>query len=238
MPEVEMMDEPEKEPVYMLPEHFDAIYRSCEFAAAPLDRPYSAADWWRALLLTGLMTGMRINVMLTLPWDDTHLDDGYVVLRHHRTKGKRDDVIPLHPVVVDHVRKITDLGRLVFDWPAGYDALLDEFHRIQRAAGIDLPCHETHKHTATCHVYGFHSLKKACGTLNAARLPEKVLNAFMRHSSVETTRRYYQNKQRILDGHVESMYVPNVAKQVDNFGAALAQQDGDESESLQVDVQQ
>jgi len=106
-------------------------------------------------------------------------------------------VIPLHPVAVEHLRKITHFGLTVFDWPLEKRALYDQWHNIQREAGIDLPCHEDHTHTPTCHVYGFHSLKKACGTLNAARMPEAALNAFMRHASGETTRKYYQNQERI-----------------------------------------
>jgi hypothetical protein len=41
-----------------------------------------------------------------------------------------------------------------------------------------------------------------------------VLNAFMRHSSVEVTRKYYQNREGVLDGALEGMYVPEVAKEI------------------------
>jgi len=151
--------------------------------------------------------------LLTLLWDDVHLDEAYLVVRYNRSnKAKRDDVIPLHPVAVEHLRKITHFGLTVFDWPLEKRALYDQWHNIQREAGIDLPCHEDHTHTPTCHVYGFHSLKKACGTLNAARLPEAALNAFMRHASGETTRKYYQNQERIAGGVVDQMFVPESAK--------------------------
>lgn len=213
MPQIEMMAEPKKSPRYMLAEHFDEIYAKCELANLPADRPYSAADWWRALLLTGLMTGMRIGEMLSLRWDDVHLDKGYLKVWHNLTKAKRDDTIPLHPVVVAHLKQIQDIGQGVFEWPLGERALLDEFHRLQREAGIHLDCRDDHEHTATCHVYGFHSLKKACGTLNAARLPEAVLGAFMRHSSPEVTRKYYQNREGVLDGCLAGMYVPKSVSQ-------------------------
>lgn len=215
LPEIEFVREPEKEPVYMTPEHFQDIYQHCDSARYPAggDRPYTTADWWRALMVTGIMTGMRITEMLMLPWEDVHLDNGYLVVRHGIAKAKRDDTIPLHPFAIDHLRKLIDLGEtFVFNWPLGKRALFDEWHRIQRAAGIDLPCNETHEHTDACHAYGFHSLKKACGTLNAAKLPEAVLNAFMRHATIETTRKYYRNKKGILEGWTDSMYVPEVNK--------------------------
>jgi hypothetical protein len=46
-----------------------------------------------------------------------------------------------------------------------------------------------HEHRPTSHVYGFHAFKRACRTLNAAVLPQTLLNAFMRHSGPEATRK-------------------------------------------------
>ncbi len=155
-------------------------------------------------------TGMRRDEMLTLSWDDVHLDEGYLRLRHNQTKGRRDERIPLHPVVVEHLRSITDIGLLVFDWPFCTTNLYEEYHRIQKEDGIDLPCREDHEHTDACHRYGFHDLKRACGSLNADRLPVRVLNAFMRHRSMSTTEKYYIHKERLLDGHVGEMFVPSV----------------------------
>ena len=39
----------------------------------------------------------------------------------------------------------------------------------------------------------FHDLKGACGTLNAAKMSKRVLNAFMCHRSSTTTEKYYIN---------------------------------------------
>lgn len=43
------------------------------------------------------------------------------------------------------------------------ESLWTEFQRIQEAAGIHLSCHEDHEHTARCHVYGFHDLRRGFG---------------------------------------------------------------------------
>lgn len=84
---------------------------------------------------------------------------------------------------------------------------------MQPGAGIKSACREQHEHMETGRVYGFHSLKKACGTMNAARLPEAVLNAIMRHASRETPRKYSLNKQTLIAGQVDSMYVPPIVQQ-------------------------
>ena len=163
-------------------------------------------------MVVGIMAGLRIAEMTTLTWDDVHLDEGYLVVRHRSSKGRRDDVVPLHQVSVEHLRRITDYGNVVFDWPLGRETLWCEWTRIQQKAGIHLPCHEEHEHTPRCHVYGFHALKRACGTLNAGRLPKPVLNAFMRHRSFTTTDRYYLNREKLAEGVTDMMFVPTVIR--------------------------
>ena len=212
LPEFAFLDEPEKETVYLPPDEFGRIYVACDDAKYPVGRAYNQSEWWRALIVSGYMTAMRITEMLTLPWEDVHLDDAFLVVRHRHTKGKRDDLIPLHPVVVEHLRPITDYGALVFDWPMSRTTLWAEWARIQRAAGVHRPCREDHVHTPRCHVYGFHSLKKACGTLNATLLPKAVLNAFMRHRSFATTEKYYLNRDALAKGVTDQMFVPDVLR--------------------------
>ena len=92
MPQIQMAREPEKDPVPMEPEHFETIWNACNVADEPAGGPYTAEQWWQSLMLTGLMTGMRIGEMLSLLWSDVHLDKGYLIVRHNRSnKAKRDD---------------------------------------------------------------------------------------------------------------------------------------------------
>jgi integrase len=213
LPQIVFLQESEKSPRFMTPGDFDAIYKACDQAAVPSKRPYGAVEWWRALMVTGIMAGLRIAEMLTLSWDDLHLDDGYLVVRHEHAKGRRDDVVPLHACAVSHLRRITDFGAGVFDWPLRRELLWDEWTRIQQMAGIHLPCHDDHDHTPRCHVYGFHDLKRACGTLNAGRLPKPVLNAFMRNRAFSTTDRYYLNHEKLVEGITDLMFVPSVVRE-------------------------
>jgi len=198
VPTFHMLKEPKKLPLYVTPEHLAAIYQACEVAAAPATGNYSAADWWRALLMFGYMTGWRIGEILSLGWDDVSLDRGHAITRHADNKGGRDERVPLHQVVVEHLRKIVDFGPLVFSWPKDRRSVWEALAQIQTAAGIDLPCAEKHEHTDACHRYGFHDLRRAFATMNADRLTGDALQAMMRHSSYSTTQRYINvARQRI-----------------------------------------
>ena len=64
-------------------------------------------------------------------------------------------------------------------------------------------------------MYGFHALKKACGTMNAGRLPKAVLNAFMRHRAFATTEKYYLHREMLVEGVTDMMFVPAVLQNRD-----------------------
>ena len=223
MPRIRMVKEPEKLIRYVTPEHFAAIYAACDAATRPESDVYSAADWWRGFLVYLYMTGWRVNEPLALRWDDVSLDKATAITWHEDNKGKRDEVVPLHPVVVEHLRKLVDAqvsggSPVVFPWPHHERTLYVEFARIQQAAKdekgeriIDLPCREKHEHTDACHLYGFHDLRRAFATQNALRLTENALQALMRHKSYLTTKRYI-NMARQLDGAVEQLHVPDFLK--------------------------
>ena len=211
VPKIKMLKEPEKLPRYVTPEHFGDIYQACDVATLPRGLPYPAADWWRALLSFSYMTGWRISEPLALRRDDLDLDAGTAITRHADNKGKRDDIVPLHPVVVDHLRAITSFEPVVFPWYHYRNGLWVHFHRIQQAAGIHLPCHEKHDHTPTCHVYGFHDLRRGFATVNAETLSAGALQTLMRHKDYQTTQRYI-NMAHQLNRAVETLHVPEVLK--------------------------
>ncbi len=171
----------------------------------------SPAAWWRAFIVFQYMTGWRVSEPMALRWDDVSLDEGWAITRHGDNKGNRDEKAPLHPVVVEHLRKIVDFGPVVFAW-LNSDALrYREYGRIQDAAGIHLPCPEKHEHTDACYRYGFHDLRRAFATMNADKLTGDALQALMRHKSYQTTQRYI-NMARQLDGAVEALHVPKVLR--------------------------
>jgi integrase len=222
LPDFEFLREAKKVPRYVTSEDFVAIYDACQHARRPADMPYSPADWWCALLVFQYQgTGWRKLEPLSLRWADVDLDGGRAILRSQHTKGRRGETIPLHPVVIEHLRRIEDAGgqllamreqdRRVFPWPHHERTLDVEYHRIQKAAGIHLPCsiEEAHTCTGACHVYGFHDLRRGFATMNATRMTGDSLQALMRHKSYTTTQRYINMAQQ-LDSAVAALHVPEI----------------------------
>ncbi len=139
------------------------------------------------------------------------LDEAFAITRHEDNKGGRDERVPLHKIVVEHLRKIIDFGPLVFPWPKDRQTIWAEFARIQAAAGISLPCHENHEHTDACHRYGFHDLRRGFASMNADRLTGDALQAMMRHKSYSTTQRSIAIARQ-LDQAAADLCVPDVEK--------------------------
>ncbi|MEQ8786210.1 MAG: tyrosine-type recombinase/integrase [Pirellulaceae bacterium] len=209
VPKFRMLKEPTKLPRFITPEHFAKIYKECDKATMPEGLPYPAGDWWKALLVFCYMTGWRVGEPLALRREDLDLVNGTAITRASDNKGGRDEVAPLHDVVVEHLRSIPSFSALVFPWPHERKKLWEQFGDIQRAAGIKLDCNEQHECTPSCHVYGFHDLRRAFATQNAARLPATTLQALMRHKAFATTQRYI-NMVRQVDEAVGSLHVPDV----------------------------
>jgi integrase len=211
MPDFDFEREPKKLPRYVIPEHFALIYRACDHATMPEGQGYSAADWWRALLVFCYMTGWRISEVLALAKDDLNLETGEAITRAEDNKGKRDERIKLHPLVLEHLRLVPSFGPTVLPWGHNRRTLDVELDRIQAAAGVYLPCSKKHEHTDACHRYSFHDLRRAFATMNADRLTADALQALMRHKSYQTTQ-VYINMARQLDEAVEALHVPEFLK--------------------------
>lgn len=214
MPRIKLLRESKSIPSFVSNDHFAVIYDACDTAKLPqLPNNVSPADWWRGVLITARMTGWRVNEILSFPKADLDIENAKAVLRADNTKGRREESIDLHPIVIDHIRKVPTFDALVFPWPHGERMLYDEFARIQEAAGIHLPCTEDHEHTHFCHVYGFHDLRRAFATLNAGTLSPNELQKLMRHQSYTTTQLYI-NMSRQMKDTVAKLDVPTIPTRV------------------------
>jgi integrase len=224
MPDVEFEREPKKLPTYITPEDFARIYQACEAARFPAECSAGPAAWWRALLMFAQMTGWRIGEILALRWADVDLDAGRAITRAADNKGKRDEVTPLHPIVIEHLKPIRAFHPDVFAWEHHRRTLDVEFARIQDAAGIDLACPATgkrkddeyaegdeHECTGACHRYGFHDERRAFATMNAPNMTRETLQVLMRHKNPATTARYI-NEARQLNPAVAGLFVPPTKK--------------------------
>ncbi len=215
MPKVRMVKEPQKLPTFVTPGHFDLIYTlAAEFATLPRNpaQQYSPKDWWQAVTATAYLTGMRIGEILAVRREDIDFAAGELITRWNDTKTDRDEVIPLHAVVIEHLSRLAGDSPLAFPWHHAPRTLWVEFTRIQRAAGIHLPCRDQHTHTPSCHVYGFHDFRRAFATVNAPRLKPEVLQRLMRHKSYQTTQRFYINPTSQMQDAMTGMPLPEALK--------------------------
>jgi integrase len=215
IPYFDLEKEPKKLPTYVSPEHFAMIYSGCGAASLPGDLPYPAADWWRGLVVTAYMTGWRVSELLALRREDVDLDAGTAITRWEDNKGKRDEQVKLHPVVVEHLRRILGFDPAMFPWHHNRRTLQTQFAQIQEAVGIRLPCRGNHEHSRFCYVYGFHDFRRAFATMNADKLSADALQALMRHKSYLTTQKYI-NMSRQLDAAVAVLHVPEVLRSAAN----------------------
>jgi integrase len=117
LPRFRMEKAPKKLPRYVTGDQFAAIYKACESARFPKDQPFAAADFWRALAVMGYMTGWRVGDMMGVRRADLDLDAGTAVTRAEDNKGKRDELVKVHPVVVEHLRRLASFSPVVFAWP-------------------------------------------------------------------------------------------------------------------------
>jgi integrase len=98
-----MLKEPEQLPGFVTPEHFAAIDQACDHAKLPRGLPnMPAADWWRGLIVFADRTGWRVSELLAVRRADGDLEAGTALTRHRDNKGKRDERVHLHPVILDH----------------------------------------------------------------------------------------------------------------------------------------
>jgi integrase len=197
-PEVEFLRERKKLATFVSPEVFAQIYAIAGKAVEP--DGHTAGDWWRALLVTAYMTGWRIGSLLALRWADVDLEAGTALSRAEDNKGGRDQLIDLHPLAVEHLKKLKGFKLLVFNWPNDRRGLYEEWHRLQGLAEV---VREDGR------PYGFHDLRRAFATMNADRLTADALQLLMQHKDYQTTQRYI-NMARQAKPAAHNLFVPTL----------------------------
>ena len=184
VPDVEFLRQPKKLATYVAPDDFAMLYAAAKSATKPEHLP--AAEWWQGLLVFAYMTGWRIGSLLSLRWEDVDLDCHTARSRAEDNKGNRDQLIDLHPLVIEHLRKLESFRMFVFDWAGGRRQLYSQWHRLQVVAEI---IREDGR------PYGFHDLRRAFATMNADRLTPDALQLLMQHKDYQTAQALYPHGQ-------------------------------------------
>ena len=142
---------------------------------------------------------------------DLDMEEGHAITRGEDNKGKRDERVKLHPVVVDHLKQLRSFEPNVFPWNHDRRTLDDEFAESRPPPGSTWPAKKKHEHTEACH---FVRLPRSAAGLRHGerrRLTADALQKLMRHKSYSTTQRYI-NMASQLEEAVEVLHVPDVLK--------------------------
>jgi len=204
---------------------FNKIMAACDAARLPDPRIHQGIDpaaFWRALLATAWISGMRIGALLALRWEDADLEHGNVWSRSRTNKGKRDmrhNVAPARALL----EAIRGDDPRILPWNHNKRTLWTEFARIQTAAGIHLPCPKAastpgHVCTDACHLYGFHDLRRAHATYNYGRVDDRALQQQMGHASFQTTQQYIKYAEVHAADSYPAHLPESIAEQRENSG--------------------
>lgn len=196
----QFVKETTKLPTYIDAEKFGKLYAACDAATIPSGTGFTAGEWWRVYLTFLFMTGWRAMEPLSVKRDQFDAERGLIVLLAENNKGGRDELVPLHPIVVDHLADLKGFSAMLFPWPYGRRRLWDEFHLIQNAANVAKPDGTP---------YGFHDMRRGFATLNADRMTADALQQIMRHRDYGTTKRYI-NMARQMNPAVANIFVPDL----------------------------
>jgi integrase len=168
-------------------------------AAVPKVRPHDPDQWQR--LLTGLwLSGLRLGESLRLSWDPEaafylDLSGKHPQMRiwAEAEKGRQDRKLPLTPDFAEWILHTPEAQRRGPVFPIltrhGPQPMLPNeagrvISTIGKKAGVTVN-KETGKYASA------HDLRRSFGTRWAKRVMPAVLQKLMRHSTIETTLRYY-----------------------------------------------
>ena len=148
VPKIQFEREAMKEARYIPADEFRAIYDACHVANRPVDLPYPPEQWWQAFLVFLYLTGWRKSETLELRREDVDFENGTALTRAENNKSNRDERVPLHPMIVEHLRELPSFSPMMFPWELSHRMLYETFRRILAEAGVS-------------EEYGFHDLRRA-----------------------------------------------------------------------------
>lgn len=204
VPEIAFPVLPKKLKSHISSDEFAAIYSECDVAKLPRVPNVNPGDWWRGILTVFFLTGWRMSQVLAIRWDHIDLDEFTILSPNDANKGNRDEFLPVHPIIVDHLTALRgSFSDLVFPFDRSIKRMFDTFHAIQKAAGIVPKNRDGY--------YGFHDLRRGFATLNADKMDLFQLRDLMQHKSLKTTEIYVQMARR-LQQPVDQIVVPDILK--------------------------
>lgn len=175
-------------------ESLSKLYVAFRHASDPRPGVSHPSDWWRAWLVFSYVTGFRRCDVFAIEWDVIDLDDGLIEFSSEKTW--RADLFPLHPVAVEHLKRLRDAkGGRVFK--AAYRSRSGSFyrmlHQFQDRAGVEHFCP--------------HDIRRTGGS-EVERVRPGLGRVFLQHSPRDVSDTFYLNRSEELREAIESMRLP------------------------------
>jgi integrase len=152
-----------------------------------------APSFWQALIVVAFFTGLRKSDLFNLRFEDIDLECGEFNFQARKTQ--KAATFPLHPIAVEHIRRIRTGRTHVF--------------RCHLATGGDLSAHFRAIAEAGGVKEGFtlHDLRRS-GASEIERVRSGMARVFLQHAATDVTNVSYLNMTEELRECVEKMRVP------------------------------
>jgi integrase len=199
-PDIPFVKEMQRIETFISMDEFSALYAQCNAATSPAVHGIEPETWWRAFIVTMYMTGWRVSEVLSLRWEHVDFEKGTIFSPAEEQKGRRDEEIPLHNLIVERLETIKGDRELIFPIKTDCRRLYDEFQKIQDAAEVK----------SKDGYYAFHDLRRGFATENADSMDLFELQKLMKHRSLGTTQKYAAMAHR-LRKPVDNLKVPVLA---------------------------
>jgi integrase len=185
-----------REPRFVRPELIESCYAAAAKMSSPFVRGVKPADWWRAFIVILFNTGLRRVALLSLRFSDVNWQAATLSVRAEISKTLRGQTLPLHPVVIDHLRAIQTDRQVIFEWRYHKRHVIFLFHRLQELAGV--PANEC---------FTIHDLRRTVATLHWQHSPAAA-QLLLGHSGGNVTTDHYVNRQQILSNAMATLPQP------------------------------
>jgi len=159
VPEIEKEREYQKQFRYLTPAEIKSL-----LSVALAKRGHGFFAYLLFLLYTGARRQEAVHAVI-------NLEQGIATLT--KTKGKRDRIVPLAPMLIDVLRPLNGAG---FGLPSHADTLTHWFHEVAQECGLEVSLHDLRHNAATYMI--------------KANMNPRVVQAILGHQDFKTTERY------------------------------------------------
>lgn len=142
----------------------------------------------KPIVLTAIYTGMRLGEILSLTWENVHLNEGYITVTAENSKSRRARNIPLNSIVREVLYGQSRNSEVVFPSPKTGKAWYSSTNPLK--TGFWAACRR-----AKIEGLRFHDLRATFATrLIAANVNIVDVGKLLGHADIKTTMRYaYSN---------------------------------------------